>query len=116
MKTIKVIVQAGIGNQFFKYAVGRALSVKHKSSLYFDVSAYGIHYKRRYVLPRLPTAGKTINPIPSIVFRIVFKKPFWKLSRSPIYCEKDHHFDESVLSLPSSCTRARNTSSQYLGS
>ncbi|MDY6986987.1 MAG: alpha-1,2-fucosyltransferase [Thermodesulfobacteriota bacterium] len=101
---IKVIVQAGIGNQLFKYAAGRALACRHESPLYFDVSAYGIHYKRRYVLPRFPTAGKTINPISSIIFKIVFKQPLWKLSRSPIYYEKDHHFDESVLSLPKSCT------------
>ncbi|MGH9783116.1 MAG: hypothetical protein ACRD88_02930, partial [Terriglobia bacterium] len=100
---IKVILCRGAGNQLFQYAMGRFLSYKHGSPLRFDISWYG-RERRAYVLPRFNIVGKAINPIPSLILHKIIKKPLWQLSRRPIYYEKDHHFDESVLSLPKSCT------------
>jgi hypothetical protein len=39
-KMICVYLKGGLGNQLFQYAAGRALSIKHETSLLLDTSAY----------------------------------------------------------------------------
>ncbi|MBN1290409.1 MAG: alpha-1,2-fucosyltransferase [Candidatus Latescibacteria bacterium] len=102
---IKVIVSHRTGNQMFQYAVGRHLAQIHRCPLYLDISSYGKN-KSLYILPRFNISGKTLNPLPSLLFRKIFKQNLWQYSSEPIYYEKDRRFDKSVLTLPKSCTLA----------
>lgn len=52
MKTFRVILNGGIGNQLFQYAFGRALAVKNNARLVLDTSLFksDLAYSRKYSL------------------------------------------------------------------
>ncbi|HVF67309.1 MAG TPA: alpha-1,2-fucosyltransferase [Pyrinomonadaceae bacterium] len=52
----------GLGNQFFQYAVGRALSVKNGVPLKLDVSAYESYKLRRYSLSHFNVVEEIASP------------------------------------------------------
>jgi len=103
-KMIEVILKYGAGNQLFQYAVGRTLANIHNTSLCFDISSYGRYYKKHLILPHFHCSGRVINPLPSLIVKKIIGKPLWKMSNTMHYYEKNHRFDESVFSLPQSCT------------
>lgn len=52
-KVIVVKLKGGLGNQMFQYACGKAVSLKHNSLLYLDISGFPDHNGRKYSLEGL---------------------------------------------------------------
>jgi hypothetical protein len=59
-KTVRVLLHAGLGNQLFMYAAGRALSLRTGLRLILDLRrfAYENTYHRIFLLDRFPIAGE----------------------------------------------------------
>ena len=99
---IIVKLQGGIGNQLFQFAAGKALAVKKKSELLFDVSCFSdispAVTKRRYELGVFNITPKFADPVQiqrikdkSIINTIQDKLlPYYK---KKIYYEPHYHYD-----------------------
>jgi hypothetical protein len=64
---ITVKLKGGLGNQMFQYALGRALSLKHKVPLGLDISTYEIkdpRVARYYALDVFNITGNALSKIP----------------------------------------------------
>jgi hypothetical protein len=57
MNLVVTRLYGGLGNQFFQYAIGRALAARHGAQLKLDVSAYSHLRSRSYELDRYPIAA-----------------------------------------------------------
>jgi hypothetical protein len=101
---IRVILQAGLGNILFQYAVGRHLALKHQTSLKLNVGWYcakssfyriqGLRQVRYFDI-----AAGFYLPVLRCVMRMGLG-PSVALDSSPIYCEKHFGFDPEVLEQP----------------
>jgi len=103
-------IRGGLGNQFFMYAFGRALSLKYDLPLYLDVSCFkGDRFQRTYSLGHFRVKGKVITG--SSIFQtcrflakcpsLLRRKPF---SRFKIFFEPkgQHCFYDDTIVQPSS--------------
>ncbi len=75
---IIVKVHGGLGNQLFEYALGKALSIKHKTPLYIDTRWYGrtdwsVLQKRAFLLDDFKAA---ITPPSSLIIARALFSPF----------------------------------------
>lgn len=110
---IKVALNGGLGNQLFQYAAGRALSVKHKTNLFFDViplysklQLKNIATYRKYELGifsidaqknDLPFKGKLFYPLAKTLY---FTDKLVNKLHHHYFEEKDFSFDAAVLIQP----------------
>lgn len=99
-----VILQGGLGNQLFQYALGRALSLKNGSRLLLDLSRLGKNDPNRRQYALAPYNIKADLVPPSLFPRLI---PLWtrwrpKKNNRRIVSEKDFRFDPSVLALTGS--------------
>lgn len=87
-----IAVNGGLGNQFFQYALGRALEEKHGIRVKYDVSALGKKRKRECGLGLYDTKWKKCNIISSVFFKIVIRcdiAPLFKAFRERKLFEYD---------------------------
>lgn len=52
-----VYLCGGLGNQLFQYALGRRISLRYQTELYFDVRSFAINTTRDFALPVYPIVG-----------------------------------------------------------
>ena len=84
---IIVKIQGGRGNQLFQYATGRALALRHNTSLALDISAYKTaDRKREFGLDEL-----------NVTYTLA---PSWKKFFSRRISEQGVIFDSKILELP----------------
>lgn len=101
---IRVILQGGLGNILFQYAVGRRLALKHQTSLKLNVCWYrpksgfyriqGLRQVRYFDI-----AAGFYLPVLRCAMRMGLGHGV-ALDSPPIYCEKHHGFDPEVLEQP----------------
>jgi len=77
-RTVRVMLHAGLGNQMFMYAAGRALALRIGARLVLDTSWFrrDTVYKRVYLLDRLPIVGRAVDGTVltrNLPFRVVNK-------------------------------------------
>jgi len=100
-------LQGGLGNQMFQYALGRALSLKKKTSLFFDISSYVHDPLRKYALDVFPIEQNIASDTEVNRFRKFQRKTgkfrfFWNIciaDRKKYMLEKQFHFDPSVFGI-----------------
>ncbi|WP_147204902.1 alpha-1,2-fucosyltransferase [Segetibacter aerophilus] len=102
-------ITSGLGNQLFQYAVAKSLSLKHKTSLFFDLSYYKSTYEtdtaRSFKLHHFDIDYKTLNTSP-LVYLSKATKLFPNRSCQPFFLllkEKHFHYDEQVVKAKSTC-------------
>lgn len=111
-----VIIHAGLGNQMFQYAAGKALAKRLNTSLVLDRSAYANQSpktaRRDYMLDAFridaPTLeGKTYSPLFAALKEYKLARQFMRRQGAagfgvPIYEEPHRHFDPrlTLLALP----------------
>jgi len=102
----------GIGNQFFQYAIGRALACKHCVPLRLDTAPFKHYHLRTYALEHFAIEGEILsdternklglNRLPrGRVVRAVHK--LFGRSSIPVIHEEKFEFDASILDAPPSC-------------
>ncbi len=52
----------GLGNQFFQYAAGRAIAVRHHVPLKFALTELNADHKRKFEIPQFHTTGEIARP------------------------------------------------------
>jgi len=99
---IRVILQGRTGNNFFQYAAGRALAVKHSTSLILDGAWADQALKNQLDgLKRLPLAGAYRRAFPNAK-RVLRKLGYdcVRLHRDTVFQEKSGPFDPAFKQLP----------------
>ncbi|HET6227334.1 MAG TPA: hypothetical protein VFF27_13705, partial [Bacteroidia bacterium] len=109
---IVVNLMGGLGNQMFQYALGRKLSLLHKTELFLDHTFLNTpnskHIKRDYELDIFKIAAKTataheLNKFNAIRHHFLWRKVYNKipaLFSYHIVNEQDHAFDPNILKSP----------------
>jgi hypothetical protein len=102
----------GLGNQMFQYAVGRALAIKHNTSLKLDTSPFAGYALRAYALARFAIEASELTdgerrdlgldraPAGRVGRLLQRLRP---PSRTPVIKERGFSFDPSVLDAPATC-------------
>ncbi len=100
----------GLGNQFFQYAVGRALSKKLGVPLKCDTTWYEKSSRRKYLLNNFNISGEIASPDeirhlkPENIFNKIMGKVFgfenkYKLNKH-VWREPEYRFCPEILNLP----------------
>jgi len=109
---IVVNLMGGLGNQMFQYALGRKLSLLHKTELFLDCSFLNTHdsnhIKREYELDVFTISAKIATEKKLKKFQALQSNPLirkiyqWmpRLFSQHIIQEKSHAFDPDVLNTP----------------
>jgi hypothetical protein len=105
---IIVQLQGGLGNQMFQYAIGRALALRHATSLRFDLRAVTADSKRTYSLPVWQISGEPASQIEMLRMRVLNKVsrkfcPSVPYYRHPTIIERDFPFDRNMLETKRDC-------------
>ena len=101
---IRVLLQGRTGNNLFQYAAGRALAIRHHTTLELDFSWAGADAAQIRQLERLPIQARIArswSPLKKGIRRLTGKGPeLWH--HGPIYQDRgsDSGFDPQVLNLP----------------
>lgn len=97
---IYVQIKAGLGNQMFEYAFGRAISFEQNRPLTLDTSWYSNHAKRDtprlFLLDKYNINAKIAVPEELLKFYTPIRKLFRKIHRRFIY-KKDNVFNPNEL-------------------
>lgn len=87
----------GLGNQLFQYALGRQLSIKHKTKLYFDASDFTTYKLHNYTLSHFNVNGVLASRIKVIGLKLnnffQSSKPYYKRS---VVQEQGFYFDPNI--------------------
>ncbi len=114
MKYIQI--KAGLGNQLFQYAFGRALSIEQKTPLALDISWYSnISPKdtpRTFVLDKYKIQAHIATPNEVTKFYSPLRRYLRKISRRLVY-KKDHIFHPQQLRTKSSFMEGHWTNEKY---
>ena len=99
------ILEGGLGNQLFQYAIGRHLSIKNKTKLVLDTSNYLIEKKRHYELYKYNIKAKVAN-IAICIFVRLSSKIIPKIRNKNILPieyikERDTYFNSEILTIKS---------------
>lgn len=106
---ITVQLAGQIGNILFQYAVGRALALRHGTTLRLDLTPYAIRERGRFgrivsgMMRRMPLeASVRQSPLPlAFAWKVARRFGAGPLADSAIdFRERQYFFDRSVLSLP----------------
>lgn len=105
---IIVRLNGGLGNQMFQYAIGRAISLRHGTTLRFDLQAITADAKRAYGLPAWCIAGKPASRMDELRMRVLNRAsrkfcPSAPYYRHPVIIERDFPFDSNLLEAPRDC-------------
>ena len=100
---IRVILQGRTGNNLFQYAAGRALAIRHATTLELDLSWAGADAAQIRQLERLPIQAQIVtrwSPLKKGIRRLTGKGPeFWH--HGPIYHDRgESGFDPRGFNLP----------------
>lgn len=94
---IKVVINGGLGNQMFQYAVGRAAALRNKTNLKLDVSWYeytGKNTKRNFELDKFNIKAKTFGKgLAALINKILVKLRLIKM----FYEKEIYKFDDSFF-------------------
>ena len=100
---IVTILEGGLGNQLFQYALGRHLSLKNNGILVLDTSNYLIDKKRHYELSRYNITAEVGNIATSILTRLgkrIIPKIEKKITIPITYVkERNKYFNKEILSI-----------------
>jgi hypothetical protein len=100
----------GIGNQFFQYAIGRSLAIRHKGELLLDDSLlrqrrFGVT-QRNYMLDMYKIRARKLNSEESSYLQYLVRRPFrylyttgLKKSNFTYYREPHFDFDSGIYQL-----------------
>ncbi|MDQ6812792.1 MAG: alpha-1,2-fucosyltransferase [Bacteroidota bacterium] len=102
-------ITSGLGNQLFQYAAAKSLSLKHNTSLFFDLSYYDTTYEtdtpRSFKLHHFNIDYKNLDTSPLVYFSKATKlfrnrscKPFFSRVK-----EKHFHYDDQVVHATGAC-------------
>jgi hypothetical protein len=99
---IRVVLRGRTGNNFFQYAVGRHLSLKHGVPLLLDGSwMIDVHYRQAMELLRLPIKARMMRglALPARGVRKLLDRHWaeWKFDSVHREPHDDHGFDERAL-------------------
>ncbi|MES2906967.1 MAG: alpha-1,2-fucosyltransferase [Pseudomonadota bacterium] len=83
MKSVRVKLMGGLGNQLFQYATARALAARHSSELILDTSNYLPGGLRRYELAVYPLSARTKSSYLKNIMQKAFRKTPDLLYREP---------------------------------
>lgn len=102
---VYVQIKAGLGNQLFQYAFGRAVSIEQKKPLVLDTSWYSNHIQkdtpRAFLLDKFNINARVATDEELKKFYTSFKKLYRKIYRRLIY-KKDYLFHPKELRVTSS--------------
>lgn len=105
---IIVRLDGGLGNQMFQYAIGRAVALRHGTTLRFDLQAVAADTKRAYGLPVWRIAGDPASRLDVLRMRALNKvsrslRPSAPYYRHPVIFERDFSFDRNLLEAKRDC-------------
>ncbi len=93
MNLVVTCLNGGLGNQFFQYAVGRALALRYDATLKLDLSVFPEYPLRRYELDKYPIRATIATADELMMFR---DGPAGWSTGCTRYREPHHHFDPAV--------------------
>ena len=105
---IIVGLHGGLGNQMFQYAMGRAVALRHGTTLRFDLRGVEGDAKRAYGLPVWRIAGQPASRMDVLRMRVLNKlsralhpsAPYYKHT---VIFERDFRFDSNLLEAKRDC-------------
>ena len=93
MNLVVTRLNGGLGNQFFQYAVGRALAMRYGATLELDLSVFANYPLRRYELDKYPIRATIASEEELMMFGDGPASPRPGCAR---YYEPHFHFDPGV--------------------
>lgn len=91
---IIIKLQGGLGNQFFQYAFGKALSIKKKNKLRLDVSSYSNDPLRSYKLKYFNVEETTATSVEIFLAKLLKKLGLSQNSHLEGYWQSEKYFSE----------------------
>jgi len=105
-----VIVQlkGGLGNQMFQYAIGRAIALRHGTTLRFDLQEIEVDNARAYGLPVWRIVGDPAGRMDVLRMRVLNQlsrkvHPSAPYYRHPVITEREFTFDRNLLEAKRNC-------------
>lgn len=105
-----VIVQlkGGLGNQMFQYAIGRAIALRHATTLRFDLQEIAADNARAFGLPVWRIVGDPASRVDVLRMRVLDQvsrklRPSAPYYRHPLVIEREFTFDSNLLEAKRDC-------------
>jgi hypothetical protein len=105
---IIVQLRGGLGNQMFQYAIGRAIALRHDTTLRFDLQEMVPYHGRAYGLPVWRIEGEPASRMDGLRMRVLNQvsrtlHPSAPYYRHPVIIEREFTFDSNFLEAKRDC-------------